>query len=162
MGGVDLADRMLAYCPSRTRTKKWTIRCILHLFDMGLTNAWLQFREHKKKQNAPSKLIPQYRTFKMEFGQRLIEKNDLSSRKSIENIDSDEEEVKIMLDGRKTDLPSLERRTQGAVHLPQISSGIQKRCRNKSCNKKTSVYCVKCQVYLCFVANRNCFMNFHS
>lgn len=44
MGGVDMADRMLAVCPSRARTKKWTILFISHMIDLAALNSWNQYR----------------------------------------------------------------------------------------------------------------------
>lgn len=84
MGG---ADRMISYCPSRARTKKWTVWAILHFFDLGLSNAWLQFREIKQILKVPAKNIPQVRKFKMKYGRSLIERlrdQQLLAPKSIE------------------------------------------------------------------------------
>lgn len=35
------------------------------------------------------------------------------------------------------------------------------RCKYEKCNLKTHVYCVKCDVHLCFTTGRNCFFEFH-
>lgn len=162
MGGVDLADRMLSYCSSRARTKKWTVRCILHFFDLSLSNSWLQMRETKQRMQTPAKNIPQFRTFKLQFGELLIERNAAN-----EPITSDDENLEDKVDNPCGDRrvladPTPEKRIQEAAHLPEVTKGIQKRCAMQKCKKKSTVYCVKCNVYLCLVGGRNCFRKFHS
>ncbi|XP_054269847.1 piggyBac transposable element-derived protein 3-like [Macrosteles quadrilineatus] len=162
MGGVDLADRIMSYCPNRSKTKKWTIRCIMHFFDLAMSNAWLQMREFKRSQNVRPKDIPQFRAFKLAFGVRLIEQNLQDDNESCGSELEECDAVHDVGDGRKVATPSIEVRTRGAIHLPQVTTGVQKRCRRKNCGKKTSVFCIKCNVYLCLMGNRNCFSSFHS
>lgn len=54
-----------------------------------------------------------------------------------------------------------EARYDGVGHLPEFDSkNSSSRC--KRCHKKTThVFCVKCNVNLCFVKDRNCFMKYH-
>jgi hypothetical protein len=165
MGGVDLADRMLSYCPCRARTKKWTHRFIMHLFDLCITNAWLQMRQVKQEMGTPARKIPQFRTFKMEYGKLLIEKNSAHSLlQSTEVDDGDEEPAEEIqfLDRRKSVDPTVEKRTQGALHIPDVTKNCQKRCALPKCTMKSTVYCTYCKVYLCLVDGRNCYMKFHS
>lgn len=35
------------------------------------------------------------------------------------------------------------------------------RCKLDGCSNKTRVYCMKCNVHLCFTSTRNCFKDFH-
>lgn len=111
MGGVDLADRMLSYCPSRARTKKWTVRSIMHFIDLAIVNSWLQMRDFKKGKGVAARDIPQFRTFKLKFGENLVHQNCQS--KNDESTDSDEE-VMVFEDGRKKPLPALVQRTRNA------------------------------------------------
>lgn len=86
--------------------------------------------------------IPQFRTFKLAFGVRFIEQNlqdDYESNESEFENDDAEHDVG---DGRKIATPSIKVRTRGAIHLSQVTTGVQKRCRRKNCGEKISVYCV--------------------
>lgn len=47
------------------------------------------------------------------------------------------------------------------AHFPQIDKSRSVRCKNEDCGNKTSVFCIKCNVHLCFMEERNCFMDFH-
>ncbi|XP_054279832.1 piggyBac transposable element-derived protein 3-like [Macrosteles quadrilineatus] len=162
MGGVDLADRMLAYCPSRQRTRKWTTRTILHFLDLAISNAWLCYRENEVTAGIPLKKVPQLRKFKHEYGEYLIESSSIASE-SEESDWLNEDEVVAETQAKKKSvksLPSTRFRTHGS-HLPSISAGKQQRCRNPKCSKKTSVNCLRCELYLCLTADRNCFADFH-
>lgn len=161
MGGVDLADRMMSICPSRARTKKWTVRCILHFFDLAISNAWLQMRATKLSQNTPSRIIPQFRTYKLDFGQRLIEENDVEDV-AVDDESEDDEVRHPFADRRSVEDPSPQRRVQGANHLPEVTKHIQKRCAMDKCKMKSRVFCIKCNIYLCLMDGRNCFRMFHS
>lgn len=96
----------------------------------------------------PSKDIPQFRTFKLQYGQSLIERNDKSvqdQQGQVENVE-EEEQGAVFPDRKMTRDSSMERRIQGAAHLPEATKGIQKRCAMKKCKKKSTVYCIKCNV----------------
>lgn len=42
--GFNVADRLLAVCPHKYRTNKWTRRFISNIFDLATTIAWLHFK----------------------------------------------------------------------------------------------------------------------
>ncbi|XP_036346069.1 piggyBac transposable element-derived protein 3-like [Rhagoletis pomonella] len=46
MGGVDLLDQMIQYYRINIRTKKWTIRIIMHFIDLAITASWMEYRKH--------------------------------------------------------------------------------------------------------------------
>lgn len=47
-------------------------------------------------------------------------------------------------------------------HFPNFDRKPSKsRCKNIACNNLTHVYCVRCEVHLCFVKSRNCFWEYH-
>lgn len=56
-------------------------------------------------------------------------------------------------------------RFDGLNHLPDRDNKSEGRkgfrCKNEGCSKQTNVFCIKCNVHLCFVPERNCFLNYH-
>lgn len=165
MGGVDMADRMLSYCSSRGRTNKWTVRVILHMLDLCVSNGWLLYRQDKMLKNVPNKLIRQMRCFKLDYGESLI-----TIYSSIDDFESDsdpdedyEPSNPPSPKGKRSKtqpLPSKEQRKRGQ-HCPVFDTK-QHRCRNQKCGMKTFLKCLKCNVYLCLLPSRNCYRAFHS
>lgn len=45
MGGVDLLDQMIQYYRSHIRTRKWTVRAMMHFMDLAMTAAWMEYRK---------------------------------------------------------------------------------------------------------------------
>lgn len=164
MGGVDLIDRMIAVCPSRARTKKWTIRFTFHCFDLAVANSWLLYRSDAITKNKPAKEIEQLRTYKLRLGQKMIEENDVSSDEDSNGDNESEGELQPKHKKRRVEIcpiPSTTRRTQKAAHLP-IMTEKQSRCRLVGCNKKSRTKCCKCNIYFCLTINRNCYYQFHT
>jgi len=160
MGGVDLTDRMLSVCPSRNRTRKWTIRFISHLFDLAVVNAWLQYRVVEKDKGTAKKYIVQMREYKLNLGTKLVTDNEEESDggsggEEYEELEPKHKKRKVLIKS----IPSKERRTK-ASHLPNYGPR-QSRCRASGCDKKTTVFCRKCEIYLCFTPYRNCYSIFH-
>lgn len=158
MGGVDLADRLLAVCPNRYRTRKWTQRFIAHMIDLSITNSWILLKSDQRRNG--SRKIPQLRQFKLQLGEYLIEKYNQREN------EPDEENVQEVVPPKKSrgmpsvPLPSTGQRTAHAKHLPTFST-VQGRCR--LCHEnKTFFECSSCNVRLCITKKRNCFAAFHS
>lgn len=57
-------------------------------------------------------------------------------------------------------IPSKKFRTTAASHMPEYTAK-QLRCKRSGCRKKTTVFCKKCDISLCFTSTRNCFTEFH-
>ncbi|CAG4918584.1 unnamed protein product [Colias eurytheme] len=163
MGGVDLTDRLIAVCPSRARTRKWTVRFISHCLDLSITNSWIKFKQEQIEKGIRRHKIVQLREFKRLIAERLIEENLYREDDLLD--DSGEPEERRNVKKRRppiVPLPSKLRRKHGTDHLPDIMLTTQSRCRNEGCSKKTSVKCLGCNLSLCLTAKRNCFKLFHN
>ncbi|KAI4801215.1 hypothetical protein KUCAC02_000139 [Chaenocephalus aceratus] len=72
MGGVDLIDRMISYYRMSARTKKWTMRMLMHFTDLALANSWLLYRKDLAICAAPKKSIMQFLEFRTEMATTLL------------------------------------------------------------------------------------------
>uniref|UniRef100_A0A3B4UT34 PiggyBac transposable element-derived protein 3-like n=1 Tax=Seriola dumerili TaxID=41447 RepID=A0A3B4UT34_SERDU len=145
MGGVDLMDRMISYYRMSTRTKKWTMRMVMHFTDLALANSWLLYRKDHAICAGP-------KTRPIQFLHA-----DLSEQ-------SEEEEDSNQAGKRHvTELPHVSVRRRANAHLPEmISLKNAMHCRQPGCTGRTRVRCVTCKVFLCLQTERNCYSDFHT
>ncbi|KAK1903701.1 PiggyBac transposable element-derived protein 3 [Dissostichus eleginoides] len=139
MGGVDLIDRMISYYRMSARTKKWTMRMLMHFTDLALANSWLLYRKDFAICAAPKKSIMQFLEFRTEMATTLLAQHH----------------------GQGSDADLSEQRAN--AHLPEmISLKNAARCRVAGCTGRTRVRCVTCKVFLCLQGDRNCYTAFHT
>ena len=72
MGGVDVLDQMISYYRIYIRSRKWTIRVIMHFVDFALALAWMEYRADCKKENIPTKDIMQLLEFRIRVASGII------------------------------------------------------------------------------------------
>lgn len=149
MGGVDLSDRMISYYRVGARTRKWTIRTILHMVDLSLVNAWLQERQHMLNKGTQIKHLRQFLDF------RLAVSEDLLFPAGNTNMEPEDGPPQ-----KRIALPPEAARKHQALHLPRmVALKNAARCRHQSCKSgKSRVMCTSCKVFLCI---NECFENFH-
>ena len=64
MGGVDLADMLIAFYRTNIITRKrWYLKLIFHCVDIAKVNAWLVYRRHCQQKEVSKKLPINLRTF---------------------------------------------------------------------------------------------------
>lgn len=162
MGGIDLANRLNSVCPMRARTKKWTIRVVMHFMDLAVSNAWLQYRAQQRKNKVQKKDILQLRSFKLLLGEKLI----TNGSNTPQNSDTDEDPTfPSPSKKRKSDiipLPPISERKKNASHMPEILKlKTFKKCRLPGCKKLCRTRCITCNLFFCLNSDRNCFTQFH-
>uniref|UniRef100_A0A8C1ND68 Si:ch211-255f4.7 n=1 Tax=Cyprinus carpio TaxID=7962 RepID=A0A8C1ND68_CYPCA len=149
MGGVDLTDRMFSYYRMSVRTKKWTLRMLMHF----------------TVRSTPRKGIMQFLEFRMEVAKTFLaqhnngqeDSTDLSEQE--DNTDHSEPEKKRTV----KEVPHISVRRRSNAHIPEVVNlKNAARCRVTGCSGKTRVRCVTCKVFLCLQAARNCYTVFHS
>lgn len=143
MGGVDLADMLLALYRIDRRSKKYYNRIIFYLFGVCTTNAWTLY-----KINTGEKLGLLEFTLQLSFSL-------MKCGKTIPTVPTS------LSYNRKKICEDI--RYDNVDHMPIISTERQ-RCKEGSCGQKSFIFCKKCEVHLCILGgknSRNCFLNYH-
>lgn len=162
MGGVDFLDRLISYYRISTRTRKWTVRIIMHFFDFSISAGWIEYRRDQKALGTPKKDILDLMGFKEEYAEYLIH----GGTQEASSEDSDQEYVCSLPPPRKqprTSHPSDMLRTKHVLHMPEIPTPAKKnRCRFPGCTANGArIRCATCKVFLCLQETRNCFKAYH-
>ncbi|XP_049331648.1 piggyBac transposable element-derived protein 3 [Astyanax mexicanus] len=118
MGGVDLADRMMSYYRMSGRTKKWTLRMLMHFTDLALSNSWLLYRKDLTVCGTLKKNIMQFLEFQMEVAMTFLAQhaNDSSDF-------SEEDDPVVLFQGKKRPVkavPHVSFRRRANAHLPEM------------------------------------------
>lgn len=146
MGGVDLADMLISLYKIPFKSRRWYIGIFCQLLDICINNAWILYSIENKGKNKSLKV------FRYEIYQNLTKKNRFV------NVEG----TKIQMKNSKTARPTTPVRLDNVGHFPSMKEDMG-RC--KLCQKNTTVFCIKCNLRLCFVTGknaRNCFLNFHN
>lgn len=181
MGGVDLADQLVAVCPIPLKSKKWYRRVVARIFDLLVVNAWILYRKFKTAD------MPLY-DFKFELASSLLNgatprygENDAVPAQGHADAGQQNDELEEFANAIANQEPAMKTvrtyiekvpeatRFDRADHLPGFSEKSS-RCRNVikngnrsvACAKKTETKCTKCGVALCLMKNRNCFVDYHT
>uniref|UniRef100_UPI00358E218E piggyBac transposable element-derived protein 3-like n=1 Tax=Myxine glutinosa TaxID=7769 RepID=UPI00358E218E len=162
MGGVDLADMLMALYRIGIRPRRWYLRILYYLIDLSLVNGWLLYRRHlNQKQQKYMPLLD----FRAEVANALIKVGkhaDGSSRKrgrpSLE--DGSPPPTPPLPPQQRTVTPSADVRLDRLDHFP---THAEKRGRCRLCSKGyTQMACQKCKVLLCFTKDKNCYLEYHT
>ncbi|XP_047493846.1 piggyBac transposable element-derived protein 2-like isoform X2 [Penaeus chinensis] len=168
MGGVDVHDQIVSYYKSPNRTKKWTVKVVLHMLDVVTANCWLEYRnaiESKSKQYLDFKLILADQLMSGDFLDHASNSQSISDANifAVDTTDSETGPSSKVARRGLSPLPSMAERKRGASHLPIIidDKNSFRRCRREGCKNRTRTLCTKCKIFLCNYAKRNCFFEFH-
>lgn len=72
MGGVDLLDQLISLYRTEIRSKKWTLRMMIHALDLAAVNSWSEYRMDAERVKIPKKDVLDLLHFKMNVAQCLV------------------------------------------------------------------------------------------
>ncbi|KAL3249454.1 hypothetical protein MRX96_056007 [Rhipicephalus microplus] len=148
---------MISYYRIKARVNKWTIRSIFHLFDIALSNSWMQYKQDMRAQQKRQKEIVKFLEFRLSVGEELIAQ--AQSQNEVESA-SDEEWCPPP---KRAPLPPVEARAKTLGHFTRLTDAPNAaHCRLEGCNKKTKFFCTNCHLFFCVTKDRRCFENAHT
>ncbi|MBN3313128.1 HORM1 protein, partial [Atractosteus spatula] len=157
MGGMDLADMMIALYRTPAKSHRWYLCIFWQLMDIAVNNAWLLYRRDATTVG-PVKLR-KLKAFRLDVAKGLIyPEKQKRGRSSLGN--ENDAPVRVVKQS-KVPRPIDEMRYDGNSHYPILS--VKGRCRMCP-DGQTSIMCEKCNVRFCIVTGqnaRNCFHSFH-
>lgn len=135
-GGEDVSNALIGYYTVFRQTKKWYRSFFYHFVDIAIVNAFILHQQMAKSKN--QKAMTQ-----KAFRETLI--TELTG-----------------IGSASTSTPKAPVPTTG-LHLPRYISGDSTvgRRKCKLCQLKTPMICATCDVALCLVSNRNCYVKWH-
>ncbi|XP_059209229.1 piggyBac transposable element-derived protein 3-like [Centropristis striata] len=158
MGGVDLADMMVALYRTPARSHRWYLGLFWQMADIAINNGWLLYRRDAKSIGVQKH--KKLKEFRLEVADALIhsgKKKGRPSKGGEENVHSPTR----CIQRPTTQRPMADVRLDQVDHFPAFTD--KGRCR--LCPEgQTTIYCTKCGVRLCIVTGknpRNCFQVFH-
>lgn len=151
MGGVDLADMLIALYRTGLKTHRWYIKIFGQMLDICINNGWLLYKRHCNILGI-KKPIP-LKKFRHEVIRGLLTTNIPRIGRPAA-IPSPSHVIRNPVVARPTD----ETRMDNVDHFPRtVTKG---RCR--LCTKGQTIYCcLKCNLRLCILPDRNCFLSYH-
>jgi hypothetical protein len=154
MGGVDLADMLVALYRTNFRTHRWYMSIFSQLLDICVNNAWLLSRRDAARSLEESRHMS-LKAFRVQIYHSLLKRERKRGRPDSLQISEPPKKIKRHTKPQ----PQTNIRFDNVGHLPtHIDKG---RCRYCTTGQ-TTVYCTKCAVRLCFVDKRNCFYSYHT
>ncbi|KAG1924641.1 piggyBac transposable element-derived protein 3-like [Pimephales promelas] len=158
MGGVDLLDSLIALYRTKIRSKKWYHRIVFHMLDMTLVNAWLLKKTRDCKSQMPEIAHLSLLDFQIHVASCLCMES--KARRKRKGRPSQAVEVGKNKRGPQSFVPPDPVRRDRTDHWP-LHASEEGRCKMPGCKGIVRSKCSKCTVYLCFTAERNCFVDFH-
>ncbi|XP_068081805.1 piggyBac transposable element-derived protein 3-like [Anabrus simplex] len=167
MGGVDICNQQMECYRTWFRTRKWTVKVILHFLDLATVNSWMLYREDALANKRSNREIKDLLKFRMSIAEARLatparkRRTEDDGNRGIEEVENGmpEPPKKIYT---PSPIPGVDKRYDGYDHWPVVDDIHSSRiCRLESCCKRTKLRCEKCDVYLCLSKDKCCFKLFH-
>lgn len=166
MGGVDVLDQQIEFYRTFIKTKKWTIKVLIHFLDLAIVNSWRQYRNDCSANKRSRKDILPLLDFRLNIADALSsmppKRRRSSSMDDTDNQALSEDEPPTKRHYRPAVQPSESKRYDGFDHFPVFDEKKAPRtCRLEDCGSRTKIRCEKCDTYLYLSRGKDCFKSYH-
>lgn len=163
MGGVDLFDQFIGLYRIFIRSRKWTLRMLMHAVDFALVNSWLEYRKNCSVNKIQGNKELDLLHFRMSVAESLVRSGTNTKKKRGRPSSEEAEKVIEQKRSRAERRPPSNVQYDGINHLPLVDQRKDGgRCKNTPCQGKSKIICSKCEVHLCLKKDANCFVAFHT
>ncbi|XP_059052342.1 piggyBac transposable element-derived protein 3-like [Achroia grisella] len=139
MGGVDVLDQSMEYYRTYMKTRKWTLKVILHFMDLAVVNAWRLYRCDSLAKGIPKNRIQDLLAFRFEIAETFMNTPD---RDRLQSTPLVELQVNLSSRYRPAKNPSIGMRYDGYDHLPVFDDiKAPRKCRLESCSSRSKIRC---------------------
>lgn len=150
-----MADMLISLNRVEFRSKKWYNRIFPHMMDISVNNAWVLYKREYKILIGDEAFMP-LKEFRLDLARALF------AVAKIQNVASGNEGIDRERRPTVTKPHDETRFDHVGTHMPMMSEN-KERHRCKFCSlHKTTMVCSKCNVHLCIVRERNCFIDYHT
>lgn len=152
MGGVDLADMLISLYRTGLKSHRWYLNIFSQIMDICINNAWLLRRRQFEQANVKNN-NDRLKDFRYEVYAGLVKGHRHVAVKDVPTV-NENKKIKKPVAERPVDAVRFDRVDHWPIHT---GYGRCKFCKGGQSNTK----CNKCNVHLCFVKTRNCFVSYH-
>ncbi|XP_003369242.1 hypothetical protein Tsp_04665 [Trichinella spiralis] len=142
------------------KCRKWHRRIFFWAIHVSLTNSWLKYKDDCTKKGIKPRNMMDLMTFMLSVSDSLIklEKTYVTRKRGRPQAElTVEEEAGPSRPVRRTRQPEDITRADQTGHWPEMMT-TKKRCR--VCQRTCQLRCMKCDIHLCIVTERNCFFSY--
>ncbi|XP_046392264.1 piggyBac transposable element-derived protein 3-like [Ischnura elegans] len=162
MGGVDKLNQLISFYRIHIKSKKWTLRMLFHAIDIAVVNSWLEYKQDNAAASTPRTEVLDLLHFRLYLANSLISANKIAEKNKRGRPSSSPKQEAVTKKNKVESRPYQETQKDLVDHFPEYDDIKEAtRCKAIGCRGKTHVFCVKCNVNLCFVKGRNSFELFH-
>ena len=157
MGGTDLIDQMDSYYAFTHRTQSWHIRFMTHMFMVCTVNAYIVYKSIK---NVPKLTLLLF--IDMLTDEMVVLQPSEASCDDQQDLSASESQDMQHRKRQRCGVLARDSSRLVETHHPSSKRGERGKCR-QGCGKRTGMFCVECNVYLCCEGTYldNCFYKFH-
>ncbi|KAJ0170540.1 hypothetical protein K1T71_013911 [Dendrolimus kikuchii] len=152
MGGVDVLDQQMEYYRTFIKTKKWTLKVLIHFLDLAIVNSWRLYRNDCQANKLSRKDILPLLDFRLNIADGLssIPPKERLLTSDTENIaPAAENGPPIKRHYRPANKPSEAKRYDGYDHFPVFDEiKAPRMCRYENCCSRTKIRCEKCDTFV--------------